>query len=244
MGWEMALWAVLNYLSTQEKNRAYNQSKSDQSAIRADNETKRLELERISKGEQDKLLEVVDKDNVTKDSKVQSQRIADLMGERRSGTPDAIVSKNSPQIVKDAMNTANNAVTAKVNKQGLSKAALQSLTGQFEKYADEFGDANTTAQNVAGKLKGNEGVMNIGMREASDPYSAKGDFMQNLTQLLGMYMMSQGGKGDPKVVDTKTTTAPATTPGGGDSELYKYHVQDTLWQAMESQKTRTTDQKT
>jgi len=224
MGWEMALWAVLNYLSTQEKNRAYNQSKSDQSAIRADNETKRLELERISKGEQDKLLEVVDKDNVTKDSKVQSQRIADLMGERRSGTPDAIVSKNSPQIVKDAMNTANNAVTAKVNKQGLSKAALQSLTGQFEKYADEFGDANTTAQNVAGKLKGNEGVMNIGMREASDPYSAKGDFMQNLTQLLGMYMMSQGGKGDPKVVDTKTTTAPATTPGGGDSELYKYHV--------------------
>jgi hypothetical protein len=224
MGWEMALWAVLNYLSTQEKNRAYNQSKSDQAAIRADNETKRLNLEKISKGEQDKLLEVVDKGNVTKDSKVQSQRIADLMGERRGGTPDAIVSKNSPQIVKDAMNTANNAVTAKVNKQGLSKAALQSLTGQFDKYADEFGDANAEAQNVAGKLKGNEGVMNIGMREASDPYSQSGDFMQNLTDLLGMYMMSQGGKGDPKVVDTKTTTAPATTPGGGDSELYKYHV--------------------
>jgi hypothetical protein len=211
MGWEMALWALLNYLSTQEKNRAYNQSKSDQAAIRADNETKRLELERISKGEQDKLLEVVDKDNVTKDSKVQSQRIADLMGERRSGTPDAIVSKNSPQIVKDAMNTANNAVTAKVNKQGLSKAALQSLTGQFEKYADEFGDANTTAQNVAGKLKGNEGVMNIGMREASDPYSAKGDFMQNLTQLLGMYAMSKSGKGSPEVVDNTTDGVSGTS---------------------------------
>ena len=211
MGWEMALWAVLNYLSTQEKNRAYNQSKSDQAAIRADNETKRLELERISKGEQDKLLEVIDKDNVTKDSKVQSQRIADLMGERRSGTPDAIVSKNSPQIVKDAMNTANNAVTAKVNKQGLSKAALQSLTGQFEKYADEFGDANTTAQNVAGKLKGNEGVMNIGMREASDPYSAKGDFMQNLTQLLGMYAMSKSGKGSPEVVDNNVDGVSGTS---------------------------------
>jgi hypothetical protein len=225
MGWEYwVMIALMNMYSSNEKNKSYDKTRRDQAAIRADNETKRLNLEKISKGEQDKLLEVVDKGNVTKDSKVQSQRIADLMGERRGGTPDAIVSKNSPQIVKDAMNTANNAVTAKVNKQGLSKAALQSLTGQFDKYADEFGDANTTAQNVAGKLKGNEGVMNIGMREASDPYSQSGDFMQNLTDLLGMYMMSQGGKGDPKVVDTKTTTAPATTPGGGDSELYKYHV--------------------
>jgi hypothetical protein len=225
MGWEYwVMIALMNMYSSNEKNKSYDKTRNDQAAIRADNETKRLNLEKISKGEQDKLLEVVDKGNVTKDSKVQSQRIADLMGERRGGTPDAIVSKNSPQIVKDAMNTANNAVTAKVNKQGLSKAALQSLTGQFDKYADEFGDANTTAQNVAGKLKGNEGVMNIGMREASDPYSQSGDFMQNLTDLLGMYMMSQGGKGDPKVVDTKTTTAPATTPGGGDSELYKYHV--------------------
>jgi hypothetical protein len=225
MGWEYwVMIALMNMYSSNEKNKSYDKTRNDQAAIRADNETKRLNLEKISKGEQDKLLEVVDKGNVTKDSKVQSQRIADLMGERRGGTPDAIVSKNSPQIVKDAMNTANNAVTAKVNKQGLSKAALQSLTGQFDKYADEFGDANAEAQNVAGKLKGNEGVMNIGMREASDPYSQSGDFMQNLTDLLGMYMMSQGGKGDPKVVDTKTTTAPATTPGGGDSELYKYHV--------------------
>ena len=191
--------------SSNEKKKSYDKTRRDQAAIRADNEAKRLALEKISKGEQDKLLAGVDKGNVTKDSKIQSQRIADLMGERRGGTPDAIVSKNSPQIVKDAMNTANNAVTAKVNKQGLSKAALQSLTGQFDKYADEFGDANTTAQNVAGKLKGNEGVMNIGMREASDPYSQSGDFMQNLTDLLSMYMMSQGG-GDPKVVDTKPTS--------------------------------------
>jgi hypothetical protein len=212
MGWEYwVMIALMNMYSSNEKNKSYDKTRNDQAAIRADNETKRLNLEKISKGEQDKLLEVVDKGNVTKDSKVQSQRIADLMGERRGGTPDAIVSKNSPQIVKDAMNTANNAVTAKVNKQGLSKAALQSLTGQFDKYADEFGDANTTAQNVAGKLKGNEGVMNIGMREASDPYSQSGDFMQNLTDLLGMYMMSQGGKGDPKVVDNNVDGVSGTS---------------------------------
>ena len=212
MGWEY--WvaiALMNMYSSNEKKKSYDKTRRDQAAIRADNEAKRLALEKISKGEQDKLLGVVDKGNVTKDSKIQSQRIADLMGERRGGTPDAIVSKNSPQIVKDAMNTANNAVTAKVNKQGLSKAALQSLTGQFDKYADEFGDANTTAQNVAGKLKGNEGVMNIGMREASDPYSQSGDFMQNLTDLLGMYMMSQGGKGDPKVVDNNVDGVSGTS---------------------------------
>lgn len=225
MGWEYwVAMALMNMYSSNEKKKSYDQSKRNQAAIRADNEAKRLALEKQTSDKQTELLGVVDKGNVTKDSKVQSQRIADLMGERRSGTPDAIVSKNSPQIVKDAMSQANQAVTAKVNKQGLTKAQLQSLTNQFEKYGDEFGDANTEAQNVAGKLKGNEGVMNVGMREASDPYSAKGDFMQNLTDLLGMYMMSQGGKGDPKVVDTKPTTAPATTPGGGDSELYKYHV--------------------
>ena len=224
MGWEYwVMIALMNMYSSNEKNKSYDKTRNDQAAIRADNETKRLNLEKISKGEQDKLLEVVDKGNVTKDSKVQSQRIADLMGERRGGTPDAIVSKNSPQIVKDAMNTANNAVTAKVNKQGLSKAALQSLTGQFDKYADEFGDANTTAQNVAGKLKGNEGVMNIGMREASDPYSQSGDFMQNLTDLLGMYMMSQGGKGSPEVVDNTTDGVSGTSHTKNPSPDYSYY---------------------
>ena len=225
MGWEY--WvaiALMNMYSSDEKKKSYEKTKRDQSAIRADNEAKRLALEKITKQKQDDLLGVVAKGNVVKDSKIESGRVSDLMKSRRSGTPDAIVSKNSPQIVKNAMEAANQAVAGKVNKQGMTKAQLQSLTNQFSKYGGEFDDANTTAQNVAGKLKGNEGVMNIGMREASDPYSQSGDFMQNLTDLLSMYMMSQGGKGDPKVVDTKTTTAPATTPGSGDSELYKYHV--------------------
>ena len=208
----MALWLALTMLSTREKNKSAQQSQRDQNAILADNETKRLALEKITKGEQDELLGVVDKGNVTKDSKIQSSRIADLMGERRSGTPNALVSKNSPQIVKDAMNTANDAVTAKVNKQGLSKAALQSLTGQFDKYADEFGDANTTAQMVAGKLKGNEGVMNVGMQEAKQgAYSESGDWLQNISELLGMYAMSKGGKGDPKVVDNNVDGVSGTS---------------------------------
>lgn len=213
MGWEYAVaWVIMNILSTREKNKAFQQSRRDQNAILADNETKRLALEKITKGEQDKLLGVLDKGNVTKDSKIQSARIADLMGERRSGTPNALVSKNSPQIVKDAMSAANEAVSGKVSQHGLNKAALQSLTGQFDKYADEFGDANTTAQNVAGKLKGNEGVMNIGMQEAKQgAYSETGDWLQNLSELLGMYAMSQGGKGDPTVVDNTTDGVSGTS---------------------------------
>ena len=212
MGWELALWVALNILSTREKNISAKRSRRDQDAIMADNETKRLALEKITKAEQDKLLEVLDKGNVTKDSKIQSARIADLMGERRSGTPNALVSKNSPQIVKDAMSAANEAVSGKVSQHGLNKAALQSLTGQFDKYADEFGDANTTAQNVAGKLKGNEGVMNIGMQEAKQgAYSETGDWLQNLSELLGMYAMSKGGKGDPTVVDNTTDGVSGTS---------------------------------
>ena len=212
MGWEYwVAMALMSMYSSNEKKKSYDQSKRNQAAIRADNEAKRLALEKITKQKQDDLLGVVAKGNVVKDSKIESNRVSDLMKSRRSGTPDAIVSKNSPQIVKDAMNTANSAVTAKVNQQGLSKAALQSLTGQFDKYADEFGDANTEAQNVAGKLKGNEGVMNVGMREASDPYSQSGDFMQNLTDLLSMYAMSQGGNGDPKVVDNNVDGVSGTS---------------------------------
>ena len=212
MTWEYwVAMALFNMISTNEKNKAFQQSKRDQDAIMADNETKRLALEKITKQKQDDLLQVVDKENVVKDSKIESNRINDLMKSRRSKTPDAIVSKNSPQIVKDAMASANETITGEISKQGLTKANLQGLTGQFDKYAGKFDDANTLAKNVAGKLRGNEGVMNIGMREASDPYSAKGDLLQNLTNLFSMYAMSQGGKGDPKVVDGVSTdfkTAP------------------------------------
>jgi len=49
------------------------------------------------------------------------------------------------------------------------------------------------------------------MREASDPYSQSGDFMQNLTDLLSMYAMSQGGNGDPKVVDNNVDGVSGTS---------------------------------
>jgi len=225
MGWEYWLMvALMNMYSSHKKDEAYKDSKRTQAAIQAENEKKRLALEKITKKEQDNLLQVVDKGNVVKDSKIESQRIADLMSERRGSTPDAIVSKNSPQIVQDAMNAANRAMTTKVNQQGLNKAALQSLTGQFDKYAEDFGDANAQAKNVAGKLKGNEAVMNIGMREASDPYSREGDWLQNLTNLFSMYAMSQGGKGSPEVVDN-TKDGVSTDWGNktGPANQYTYN---------------------
>ena len=107
MGWEYwVAMALMNMYSSNEKKKAYDKSRRDQAAIRADNEAKRLALEKQTSATQKDLLQVVDKGNVTKDSKIQSQRIADLMSERRSETPDAIVSRNSPQIVKDAMRAA------------------------------------------------------------------------------------------------------------------------------------------
>ncbi len=224
MGWEYwVAMALMNMYASNEKKKAYDTSKRNQGAILDQNEQKRLALEKITKAKQDELLQVVDKGNVVKDSKIESSRIADLMSEQRGPTPDAIVSKGSPQIVQDAMRTANEAMRAKVNQQGLTKAALQSLTGQFDKYAEDFGDANATAQNVAGKLKGNEGVMNIGMREASDPYSQTGDWLQNLTDLFSMYAMSQG-KGSPEVVDnTKDGTSTDWGNKTGPRNQYTYN---------------------
>jgi hypothetical protein len=223
MGWEYwVAMALMNMYASNEKKKAYDTSKRNQAAIRADNENKRLALEKITKAKQDDLLQVVDKGNVVKDSKIESQRIADLMSERRGTTPDAIVSKGSPQIVQDAMRTANEAMTAKVDQQGDRLGVLKSLTNQFDKYAEDFGDANATAQNVAGKLKGNEGVMNIGMRETSDPYSQTGDWLQNLTDLFSMYAMSQG-KGSPEVVDNTKDGVSGTSHTKNPSPSYSYY---------------------
>jgi len=223
MGWEYwVAMALMNMYASNEKKKAYDKSRRDQAAIRADNENKRLALEKITKAKQDDLLQVVDKGNVVKDSKIESQRIADLMSERRGTTPDAIVSKGSPQIVQDAMRTANEAMTEKVDRQGDRLGVLKSLTNQFDKYAEDFGDANAQAQNVAGKLKGNEGVMNIGMREASDPYSQTGDWLQNLTDLFSMYAMSQG-KGSPEVVDNTKDGVSGTSHTKNPSPSYSYY---------------------
>tara|TARA_B100001964_G_C14096161_1_gene537105 strand:- start:324 stop:1007 length:684 start_codon:yes stop_codon:yes gene_type:complete len=224
MGWQYwVAMALLNMYASNEKKKAYDTSKRNQGAILDQNEQKRLALEKITKAKQDELLQVVDKGNVVKDSKIESSRIADLMSEQRGPTPDAIVSKGSPQIVKNALDAANKAMTAKVDQQGDRLGVLKSLTNQFDKYAEDFGDANTTAQNVAGKLKGNEGVMNIGMREASDPYSQTGDWLQNLTDLFSMYAMSQG-KGSPEVVDnTKDGTSTDWGNKTGPRNQYTYN---------------------
>ena len=62
MGWEYwVAMALMNMYASNEKKKSYEKTKRDQAAIRADNEAKRLALEKITKQKQDDLLQVVDK---------------------------------------------------------------------------------------------------------------------------------------------------------------------------------------
>ena len=193
VAWQVAIWLALTMMASQKKKQSYEKAKSTQRAIRSDNEAKRLALEKVNKAKQKELLRTLDKGNVTKDSVVESQRIKNLQNRISQPQGDKMVSKGAPQIVKDAMGKAMGDVRTNVAQRGDAKAKLESLTNQFGKYAPEMTDAQTLAQNIASKLKGNEAVMNIGLSEV-DPYDQQADFMSQLAQLYGMYAM--GGKGN------------------------------------------------
>ena len=199
VAWQVALWLALTVMASQKKKQSYEQGLSTQRAIRSDNEAKRLALEKKNDAKRKELLETLDKGNVTKDSVVQSQRIKGLMDKISAPRQDKMVSKGSPQIVKDAMGRAMGDVGTNVAQRGAAKAKLESLTNQFGKYQPELTDAQTLAQNIASKLKGNEAVMNIGMSEAANTYDQQADIMSQLAQLYGMYAMGQSGK-DPKII--------------------------------------------
>ena len=200
VAWQVAIWLALTMMASQKKKQSYEQGLRTQRAIRSDNEAKRLALEKVNEAKQKELLGTLDKGNVTKDSVVQSQRIKGLM-DKISAAPrqDKMVSKGSPQIVKDAMGRAMGDVGTNVAQRGAAKAKLESLTNQFGKYQPELTDAQTLAQNIASKLKGNEAVMNIGMSEAANTYDQGADILSQLAQLYGMYAMGQSGK-DPKII--------------------------------------------
>ena len=198
MPWQLAVYLFLTFLASQRKKQAYDRGVSQQSAIRADNEAKRKALAKKNEAKQKTLLGTLDKGNVTKDSVVKSQRIQDLQKRISKPSGDKLISGSSPQIVKNAMEKALGDVSTNVAERGLTKANLDSLTNQFDKYAPELTDAQVLAQNIASKLKGNEGVMNIGMNEASNTYDQGGDILGQLAQLYGMYAMGQGK--DPKIV--------------------------------------------
>ena len=199
VAWQVALWLALTVMASQKKKQSYEQGLSTQRAIRSDNEAKRLALEKKNDAKRKELLRTLDKGNVTKDSVVQSQRIKGLMDKISAPRQDKMVSKGSPQIVKDAMGRAMGDVGTNVAQRGAAKAKLESLTNQFGKYQPELTDAQTLAQNIASKLKGNEAVMNIGMSEAANTYDQQADIMSQLAQLYGMYAMGQSGK-DPKII--------------------------------------------
>ena len=199
MPWQLALYLFLTFLSTQRKQQAHQRGLSQQRNIRADNEAKRIALEKENAAKQKMLLGKFDKGNVTKDSVVQSQRIQNLQKRMGKPTSDKLISGSSPQIVKNAMEKAMGDVGTNVQQRGLTRANLDARTNQFDKYNPELTDAQVLAQNIASKLKGNEGVMNIGISEAANTYDQGGDILGQLAQLYGMYAMGQSGK-DPKII--------------------------------------------
>ena len=199
MPWQLAVYLFLTFLSTQRKQQAHQRGVSQQAAIRDDNERKRIELEKKNAAKQKMLLGKLGKGNVTKDSVVKSQRIQDLQKSMSRPSSDKLISGSSPQIVKNAMEKAMGDVGTNVQKRGLARANLDARTNQFDKYNPELTDAQVLAQNIASKLKGNEGVMNIGISEAANTYDQGGDILGQLAQLYGMYAMGQSGK-DPKIV--------------------------------------------
>ena len=199
MPWQLAVYLFLTFLSTQRKQQAHQRGVSQQAAIRDDNERKRIELEKKNAAKQKMLLGKLGKGNVTKDSVVKSQRIQDLQKSMGGPSSDKLISGGSPQIVKNAMEKAMGDVGTNVQKRGLARANLDARTNQFDKYQPELTDAQVLAQNIASKLKGNEGVMNIGISEAANTYDQGGDILGQLAQLYGMYAMGQSGK-DPKII--------------------------------------------
>ena len=199
MPWQLAVYLFLTFLSTQRKQQAHQRGVSQQAAIRSDNEAKRIALEKKNAAKQKMLLGKLDKGNVTKDSVVKSQRIQDLQKSMSRPSSDKLISGSSPQIVKNAMEKAMGDVGTNVQKRGLARANLDARTNQFDKYNPELTDAQVLAQNIASKLKGNEGVMNIGISEAANTYDQGGDILGQLAQLYGMYAMGQSGK-DPKII--------------------------------------------
>ena len=221
MPWYYAVYLALQFMSTQRKDQAHKAGVNKQNRIMANNEAKRLALEKRNATKQKELLGVVGKDNVTKDSVVDSQRISALMNKMQgTGVGDKLISNNAPQIVQDSMKQALGDVSANVAQNGISKAQLQALTGQFNKYNPDFAGAETLAKNIAGKLKGNAAVRDIGVREAGDTYDQGGDMIGQIAKLFGMYAMSQG-KGGPEVVEGDT---PQSSPSGGDQSKYSNYA--------------------
>jgi len=221
-GFEIAIYLALVAAATDRKNDAFETGKDRQNWLMDDNSTKRDILSQENTEKQDDLLDKLGKDNVTADTAAESARITDIMnkaGVIKGG--DKLVSSSAPQIVKDAMAAAIKSSGTKVQKRGADKAKLTALTGAMGEYNPDFADANALASNIAGKLKGNQGVTEIGMKEAAETYDQGGDVMGQLADLYGMYLMSSSGGGeDPTIIGGSTASSGST---GNASPTWKTH---------------------
>jgi len=200
-GVEWAIYLALMAAATSRKKEAYDVGKDRGDWLLDDSSSKRKILSEKNTDKQNELLDKLDKKSVNADTVTETARLKNILQDAGvvKGT-DKLVSSSAPQIVQDAMKAALDTSGAKVNKRGADKAKLTSLMGAMEKYNPDFADANTLAANIAGKLKGNQAVTEIGLKEATNTYDQGGDIMDNLANLYGMYLMSSGGGEDPTIV--------------------------------------------
>ncbi len=197
----IAIYLALMAAATSRKNEAYTVGKNRRDFLLDDNSKTRTLLSDENTDKQNELLGKLGKENVTADTATETARLQNILqnaGEVK-GT-DKLVSSSAPAIVQDAMDAALTASNAKVKERGANKAKFTALTGAMDKYNPDFADANALAQNIAGKLQGNQGVTQIGLKEASETYDQGGDIMGELSKLYGMYLMSSAGGEDPTIV--------------------------------------------
>ena len=121
-GWEWAIYLFLTALASNRKKQAYDRGLAQQRAIRADNEAKRMALERQTSAKQKDLLTKLDPANVTKDAIVKSQRIQDLQKKMSQPTGDKLISGGSPQIVKKCTGKSIRGCNCQCFKTGTSKS--------------------------------------------------------------------------------------------------------------------------
>lgn len=222
-GWEWAIYLALMSMASERKKQSYEAGQRQQADILDLLYESQRDKSTQNEEQADELLGKLGKDSVVADQASKSRRVNALMKDMSKNAPTAnsLVSDKSPTIVKEAMNQAITDMTENVRNQGKRRADLSPKTNSFGKYNKDFVDANTLAANLAGQLKGESAVADIGLKEAANTYDFTGDILKQLSDLYGTYMMFSSGGEDPTVVeDSPTMELTPTNRQGGN--IYKY----------------------
>ena len=200
--------------SAKMKSDAERRGKNKQRAILDDFYAKKNKLSDQNTEKQKELLSKLDKKNVSSDIGKDSRRINAMMKDMSNvPTSDKLVSSSAPKVIQDAMANTLATVGSNVQKRGLSKAQLDALSGVMDKYNPDFMDANTLASNIAGKLRGEEGAMKIGLEDASHTYDKNANILDEFGKIAAQYLLYNAGSSpsssDPKIIgDTPGATGP------------------------------------